>query len=755
MKKPTEKEILDRVEEWFPGAQNYWKPHHDRSEYATRFSKATKAEEMWTDKEIKSRGEERLTLAENLLGPFGNQVVNDIRQSDYGALVKPKDNGTDPVLAEVRQGLHRGVQQIGGWKDVLAQAADDLVFGGLGAFRFVTQQRDPSTMRKEIQWLEVDPRRIFHGDGTHRKRNFSDVTDSLIYEPYSKERFKHEFKRDPQEFLGKTDTNGCWGRGDTPWVDDYWFVKKIPDTLIMYQGKEYYASDEKLLALADSMGMDVMDLADFDKDGEPIIESSYKCQVWNAKLVHRKVLRVDLWPGSFIPNFIATGRKVSIKGEVKYVGLLEPAFDVQKAHNYAFSALVERSGMAPKMQVMMPIEGMDPKFQKIYDNIASWNGVVPYKSLAADGTTQLDKPSREAPIQTDPAFADLRAMTTQGIRDCLGMWETSLGAQSNEKSGIAIQTRERQADTGNFDWGANLAIPAEHCFQCVDEILHEVYDTPTQVRIVGEDDKEKVLMVAAMEENDPNQGAYYNLNQGKYDIYCKMAPSNDTKREEQMRGMEMLFQKNPQLAAGLAPAYIVIQDWKGAKEMAEDAKAIRSAQFPGVQFSDSAQGEGQVPPAVAQQLQQMQQQMQAMGQQLQDVMPKMQQLQVENAKLTVTNHSIQADKAHEARRLEIEQFKADTERMKALGEAKAKEGNLLLTADKQQHEKKVDAAELALKAEGQAHQADQDNKNFALSGAKAAGDHALKESAQADAREAAKAKANGGDPGKPAAGRKT
>ncbi len=729
--KDFDTEIIERAEKFQRKAEAYWSPHHKRFQRITQFVRNHGDHAQWEDSEWNDRqasNPPRLTLTENLLGPFANQVANDLKQADFGAQVKPKDSGTDPRLAEVRQGLHRGIQQIGGFKNAMDRAIDDLINGGLGCWRFITKFADPMSFNKEIEYMEADPTRLYHGDGTNRKSNFSDVTDSMYFQPYTKEAFKAEFPEDdPDMFLSGDSVAQLWGdKTEGPRVTEYFFKKDTEDTLVkctedpqagalmqfakVRPGATYYLSDfkEKMAEVSKHTGLKAEDFIAKDEFGEPIKRKTTKCQVWWAKLGAKRVLKKEKWPGLYIPNFLATGRTVTVNGERKYYGLAEPAVDVQKAHNYAFSALVERAGMAPKSQTWMPIEAMVPQYMNVYNNLPTFSGVVPYKSRDKQGA--IDKPTREQPIQSDPAFINLRQMTLQGIRDVLGMWETSLGGQSNEKSGVAINARERQADTGNYDWGANLAKAAEHCFQATDEILSKVYDVATQIRIVGEDEKEEVIWAASLEEGDANPNGYFDLNQGKYDLLCKMSPSADTKREDQIRGMEMLFQNNPALASGLAPEFIAIQDWKNAQNMADIAKKIRATQFPNVDFGDDKDKQQQIPPQVQQALQQAQMQAQAMQQELQKVKPELDRAHQAEAKTSIENQSIKAQKQLEAEKLRIEKFNADTQRMIAQAQIGKIQGEMLLKSDGQEHDQMIDKAKLVHDVEVDRHAANEDEK---------------------------------------------
>ena len=758
MRTPDDKEILERVEKWFLRAKKEWDPHHQRFTEITRFTKSNEKGVRWDKATYSKRiNEGRLCLDENLLGPFVNQVVNDIKQSDFSIQVKGKDSATDPKLAKVRQGLHRGVQQIGGWQPMLGQCADDLVTGGLCAARLVTQYENPMSFRKEIRYQAVNPTRMYHGDGTHKKSNFSDVTDSLVYEPYAKDAFRAEFNKNPDQYLGG---NTPWGNTESgPWVSEYFFKDEDEARLALtVTGKEMYLSDlkavlknprhqfflgrEDLQLLAQLGHLTLEDLIATDKDGEPILRDTTTCQIWWVKMAAKEILSKEAWPGSFIPNFIGVGRKVVIDGVTYYYGLAEPAMDAQMRHNYAVTMHTERLSYSPKIPIWMPIEGVPAGHQEHWDGInTSMNAVGYYHAFDPNNPDKALPPPQRAPsVQSDPGFLDLQSATQQGIKGTLGMWETSLAAPSNETSGVAIRTRERQADTGNYDWGANLAVMAEHIAYATDEILPKVIDVPQQVRIVGEDDKEAVIWAASLEEGAQDEGRYFNLNQGKFDLLCKMTPGADTKREETNLLLQTIFQAVPGSVLPLGPTYIRNSEIKDAEGAAKLLERWANTQSPGLFPQDQQQQDPQQMQAV---MSQMQQQMAQMQEALQKMGP-------ENERLKIENQAIKADKTNDTKRVEIEAFRAQVE-AKAKGvDATVKQGTLVLKADELRHEQQMDraglqmdaqalrhgqakdGAELSLKAQGQQHQETKDRAAFQQAGEKMHLDHEAKTSAQAD-----------------------
>jgi regulator of replication initiation timing len=343
-------------------------------------------------------------------------------------------------------------------------------------------------------------------------------------------------------------------------------------------------------------------------------------------------------------------------------------------------------------------------------------------------------------VQSDPGFLDLLNITPQGIKGSLGMWETSLAAPSNETSGVAIRTRERQADTGNYDWGANVAEMAEAMAIATDEILPKVIDVPQQVRIVGEDDKESVIWAASLEEGAQDQGQYFNLNQGKYDLLVKMTQGADTKRDQTNILLQEIFRAVPGSVLPLGPSYIRNSEIKDADGAAKLLERWANTQSPGLFPPEEGQQDPQQMQAA---LTQMQQQMQQMQEAIQKMGPENQQLKIENA-------SIKADKRIEEERVRIEWFKAKADAGTKGADVSVKRDTVTLKADQQQHDQTMDkvglqmdaramqhgqakdGAEFHLKAKGQAHTEAKDRAGFQQAGEKMHLDHEAKISAQAE-----------------------
>src|SRR5262249_10509127 len=142
------------------------------------------------------------------------------------------------------------------------------------------------------------------------------------------------------------------------------------------------------------------------------------------------------------------------------------------------------------------------------------------------------------------------------------------------------------------------------------------------------------------------------LTAGKYDLTVTAGPSFTTRREEAAAQMTEMMRAFPAAAPLIGDIIAKNLDWPGADEIAKRLQAAN----PAAQRPDGQQGSGGVPPELQQAIQKGQQQI---------------------ASLTQENQQLKADKAIEAQKLELERFKAETDRMKVAGEI---QGNRQLAA---------------------------------------------------------------------------
>jgi hypothetical protein len=153
-------------------------------------------------------------------------------------------------------------------------------------------------------------------------------------------------------------------------------------------------------------------------------------------------------------------------------------------------------------------------------------------------------------------------------------------------------------------------------------------------------------------QTDPQTGQailrLYDLGAGKYDVTVETGPSFTTRREEAAQEMIEFVQAYPQAAPLVGDLLVKNLDWPGAEEIAQRLQAMLPPQVTGQGPNGGAPG----PDPGAQQM-------------IQQGMAKIGQLSAQLQQAQQALEGLKADKQVEARRLEVEAFRAQTERMQA------------------------------------------------------------------------------------------
>ncbi len=742
----NDSEILDRLEKFYTrvngSCSEIVKAYADDIDFGL-------LGKQWDETKASERKDaNRLTLTINRLKQFIYQVVNDYKQAEMTSKVLPHDTSEkDKILAEVRRGIMRSLERKKGGLNAYNNAAKTLVAGGLGGWRINTREIDPMEFDQEPYFLPIlDMSTVIIDYEGCQEPDYSDMMDCVVQEKYSKTAFESKFGKKAIESLGSGSVNGVWGTQDGPCVSDYWFKEEISETLCMVDPnarqiipglkKTAYLSDLKKVAEKAGVLVEVL-MQNDPETGKPIQRPTKRCKVWSAQVAAKQVLEKQEWPIDLIPVVIVTGRKTVNKGKTTIEGLIRQSKDAQRSYNYVKSNKTERIAQAPRNPFFVPEGGIPAGKEKAW---ARMNVTLdPYLTFNAYHPVMKDKPlpppHRLDPINVDSALVEEERAAQEEIKATVGMDDPAVGKLGKERSGVALKTLDRNADTNNYDFTESMVIGIKYSTKVLNKLIPKVIDTPRQVSIVGEDDKEKVIWV---NQQNPD-GTEYNVTEGEFDIDYEAGPSSATKTDQAREDLLGLTTAMPQMGLVTGPSIIRNSQIRGNDELADAAERFANTQIPGL-FPEK-QGQAPDPNQLMGQLQQMQAQ-------LQQMMPEMQKLQQENAKLTIQNQAITADKqiegaklGQEQEKIRLEWFKAETDRMGVAGTLKDKTDNTKIKAVQALHAGHKDAADHGLKAQAQAHGQHMEKTNLAVTVGKNAADHSLQVSAQQQKAAADKATA--------------
>lgn len=564
-------------------------------------------------------------LVINNIPQFTAQLVGDWRESRRSIKVVPS-NDEDTDVASIRGDLIRAIEMQSRADRVYDTAFESLVQCGDGDFRISVEYARDDVFDQDIfirpiedclsvVWdrYSVDPtgrdaRRVFVDDRIPKKefeKKWPGVSPDTI---------------NNNDLIDKVSMVG-WVDNDSYRVTEYWRMIERQRRMGLFEnGKIFEISPENFEDLVAMNGA--------------LVKTRL---AWCTYAQMHLVTGFAILAGPFEyrlnrpPIIRMSGRVVNIGGRRVRYGIVRFMKDPVRLKNFWRSVAAEQLGYAPKAQwiaTASAVEGREEKIRKAHlsrDPLV----IVNDEAIIGQNIQRLDPPAPQA------ALLNEAQVNAQDMKDVTGIHDASLGIRSNEVSGRAIQARQREGDIASLTFYDNANASILEAGDVINQLIPQIYDGTRVIRTIGEDESVKFHRI-----NDPMDPNAIDLSVGQYDVALSTGTSYSTRRVEAAQAMMDAIQVWPNLMAVAGDLVAKAQDWPGADKLAE---RLRKTIPP--QFLDEEEGGG--PGLAPEQIQQMQMELEA---------------------LAAENKQLKADKTLEFKKLEIDAYNAETQRIRALSD---------------------------------------------------------------------------------------
>ena len=571
-KADEDKELHEEALERFEQSEQVWEDNQRRYERDIRFARMG---EQWDDDDAENRRRDgRPMLTVNRMPAFIRQVSNDARQNKPQIKVHPQDSNADPKTAEVINGLIRNIESTSKADLAYDTAIDCAASGGMGYFRVDVDYCDNDTFDMEISIDRIINPVTVYPDANSTSADGSDWKYCFITEMMPKDEYEATYPdADMIDFsMGSvTDTQALWFDDDSIRVAEYWRRKDEEYDIHLLNTGEVI-DDETLKEMG---GEETLEALGFE-----IVKTrkSTKQIVTRHIMNGKELLETDEWEGSYIPIIPVYGEEVYFEGERHFYSLIHFAKDAQRMYNYWRTTTTELVALAPKAPWIGPTGAFETDLQNW--QVANTE-TLPF--LEYDG----DVPPQRQPFAGPPAGALQEALNaSDDMKSVMGLHDASMGAQSNEISGVAISKRVREGDTSTFHFIDNMSRAIRQAGNIIVDLIPHVYSQERIVRILGQNEQPQNVRINGQPQspdemledhyNDQMESIQnvYDLRVGKYDVTVKAGPSYTTQREEARESMIAMLQAFPQAAAVTGDLVVESMDWPNADAFAKRLKAI-------------------------------------------------------------------------------------------------------------------------------------------------------------------------------------
>ena len=618
----------------------------------------------------------RPCLVTDKINQYKNQIVNDIRKNRAGIKVRPVDDAADIDVAKVYEGLVRHIEDVSKADIAYDHAADGAVTSGLGYIRILTEYVG-DTFQQEIKIARIPNR--FSVYTKFKQPDGSDQKQCLISELINRKEFEKMYPDcDTSEWsFGTGDSN--WSSTDDIRIAEYFRIKKTKQKLhLLHDGNSIFDDEYR---------------EQYKDDDSMIFKTrmSEKSTVEWFKLTQHKILERTTIPGQYIPVVPCIGVETWIDNRKHLRGIVRGAKDSCRLYNYQRSTVAELLGLHAKA----PYIGAAGQFSGHEDvwntaNTTSYS-YLEYEPIDINGHA-LPPPQRQGFAGVPAGLIQDMQTSEHDIQASLGMYQASIGQDSNAKSGKALNAQSNQGDTATFHFQDNHAKMIRHAGIIIINMIPEVYDTALIIRTLGEDgdighmQHNPDQVPATIKQQDPQTGEVkkvFNLGVGKYDVTATVAASYSTKRQEGADWLSDLVRSSPDSMHIVGDLLFKAMDMPYADIAAERYKKMLPPQLQDNQDDQNLSPEAaQIKQQAGQQIQQLTQQLDQAHQAMvaadqeakqyvmavddlkgQLMQAKIQAAQDKLSALMATNKTA-AISQYEMEKLQIEKFKAETENLK-------------------------------------------------------------------------------------------
>lgn len=531
---------------------------------------------QWPDDIKTTRLQEgRPCLVENRMMPFVNQVVNSIRQARPSAVVKPVDSGADVEVAEVYRGIIRNIESSSNAEVVYDTAARNSVMSGIGWIRIKTQYASYDSFDQDIVIDRIQNFESVYLDPNHERLDGSDAEYGFVYSNMEKDQFEKEY---PEV--------DCSGSSDSSWLDEnsvrvceYFYKEYEEKELVEFQYMTI-AGTQKGVSFKDDLPMGAEEIR---------TRKTRVCKIKYAKMCGSEVLEVGEFAGEYIPIIPVYGFETVQDGKRTFFSLIHQSKDPQKMLNYWKSAATEIVALQPKA----PYIGAAGQFDSYQDQWAAANRAnfpfLQYDPVTDDNGNTMPPPQRQAPPTGSGTMMQEAALSAEAIKASLGMYDASIGNQTNDISGKAIISRQMQGDNATYHFIDNLSVAIRQVGRILVGLIPVIYSGERIVRILGEDGTEQMVPLRqpvvknanGYEVTEGAPDAFLRLDNGKYDVVVEVGSSYATRRQEAANAIIEIARVKPDILSVAGDLLLKSLDVPYGEQIANRIKATMSPELLG------------------------------------------------------------------------------------------------------------------------------------------------------------------------------
>ena len=605
------------------------------------------------------------------VNPIVDQVASEIEQSDYDIRVSPAGGNATKDIAVTIDGIIRNIEQMSNARTVYAQAARNMVIGGMDGWRVVQKYVSDNTFDQDlaIEHIGNFVDRVWF-DPAAENQDKSDSRYAFVLHPMAKDEYEARWPEGSGESVDDSrDGEAYYDKAEVVIVGEFLYLESQDrDLVLMSNGQVHEVNDDFEKVVDDLAAIGVTEVKRRKRKKHYVCSRYFDAKDFLAEKKETVFSRIPVVPT--YANF-----KI-FENKTIYWGVVEKLLDPQRVMNYSVSREIEEGALAPRAKYWMTpaqASGHEAQLQTLNTN------ADPVQFYNVDPETPA-VPQQQGGAQINPGLRTISEAMRGIIGQTAGMFAASMGDNPGLQSGVAIRQLQDRGSNGTFKYSKGVEIAVAATGRLIKDAIPMIYDTQRQVRILREDESyDMVDLNQKVIDNDTGEVVVVNdMQVGSYDVTCRAGPSFRNRQQETIEAITALAQTDPslmQIAGDLllqnisTPAASQIAERKRMQMISQGLippSQMTEEELQEMQAKQMMQAQGQAPDAamLLAQAEQMKAQADMMKVQI-----DAQKVQNETLKIQLQAQDQQNEAVAQQAKTQVDVFNAQTNRIKAQVEA--------------------------------------------------------------------------------------
>lgn len=532
---------------------------------------------QWPAAVYGDRGD-RPSLTVNEVRQHNLHIINEARQNKAQVKYRPTGGDATEEAAEVYEGMYRHMSNISNAQLAQGIAISFQVQAGLGwtlieaAFKDANPKPDFTALEQEIFIRAINNPLQAMIDSDCQQVDGSDARYGFVFSDRPKDEVEEEYPK----LKGKLSVQNAVDGQDSGWIREhhvrecrYYEVTEDKDELLMDAAGTVVFASQATPSLIRAWEAEA-EANETPLRRRPVIRKAVKCHL----IIGNDLIETTDIPGTMVPLIPWVGEITVIDNILDRKGHTRALISAQQMENYNWSASVEFGALQSKTPYVGPAEAIEGYETYWYTANTVNHAFLPWKHVDANGNP-IPPPQRQQPPTGAPVYMEGIVAARQFIQAASGQYDAELGRPGNEKSGKAIQERQRAGATATYHFTDNQALSIRRQGVIIKEWIPIIYDTKRVAKILSiNGDEGEVTIDPDAQKAHEMRGVerIFNPMIGSYEVVSDTGPDYATQRQEAFNAIVQILTQAPQLIDRIGDLLFKVADFRLADEIAERLK---------------------------------------------------------------------------------------------------------------------------------------------------------------------------------------